>query len=160
MSDQFTVSVIPSSIVTSTAVLAGALRWEPMVQVVLEPARQVDAAVVGVGSVDKNSRLVNLAYLTSKDAESLAEFGLVGVILGPIFTVKGEVPDLPINERRIGLRLAELGQVDRAVCVVGERDKVDALRGAYRGGLLDVLITGAGHRARRPDLESVARMVA
>ncbi|MHB2029678.1 MAG: sugar-binding transcriptional regulator, partial [Acidimicrobiales bacterium] len=64
-SDQLIVSVIPSPIVASTAALAEALRKEPTVQAVLEAARQVDFAVVGIGSVDKNSTLVNLGYLTA-----------------------------------------------------------------------------------------------
>jgi lsr operon transcriptional repressor len=140
-SDQLTVRVIPSPIVASTATLAEALRREPTVQAVLEAARQVDFAVVGVGSVDKNSTLVNLGYLTATDAEVLAENGLVGDILGQFFSAGGEVPDLPIHERRIGLSLAELVQIGKVVGVAGGRDKVNALRGALRGGFLDVLIT-------------------
>lgn len=140
-SDQLTVSVIPTPIVASTASLAEKLRQEPTVQAVLDSARQVDFAVVGVGAVNESSTLVHLGYLTAQDAVALAKQGLVGDVLGQFFTADGLVPDLPIHDRRIGVNLTDLRAINRVVGVAGGTAKVDALRGALRGGLLDVLIT-------------------
>ena len=46
-----------------------------------------------------------------------------------------------LDDRVIGIRLEQLRQVPRAVGIAGGPDKTVAIRGALRGGWINVLIT-------------------
>ena len=46
-----------------------------------------------------------------------------------------------LDERVIGLTLAEIRQIERVVGVAGGAAKVEAIRGALKGKLVDVLVT-------------------
>jgi lsr operon transcriptional repressor len=136
-----TASVIPSPIVTSTPELAASLRAEPTIQRVLHSARDLRLAVVGVGTAAPDSTLVQMGYLSLREARSWTKKGLAGDILGQFFDLDGRVLDLPIHDRRIGIELSDLRRIDRVVGVAGGLAKVDAILGALHGGYLDVLVT-------------------
>jgi lsr operon transcriptional repressor len=139
--DPLTAAVIPSPIVTSTAVLAGALRAEPTIDRVLAQARKVDLALVGVGTPALDATIVEMGSIDREDATALQEHGAVGDILGQFFDAHGNVVDLPLHERRIGIELEELRRVPTVIGVAGGLHKTDAILGALRGGYLDVLVT-------------------
>jgi lsr operon transcriptional repressor len=136
-----TASVIPSPIVASTPTLAAALRAEPTIQQVLELARTLPYAIVGVGTPAPDSTLVRNGYLSAADARVLAGRGVVGDILGQFFDIDGKVLDLPIHDRRIGIDLEDLRAIGCVVGVAGGAAKVAAILGALHGGYLNVLIT-------------------
>ena len=47
----------------------------------------------------------------------------------------------PLNDRVIGMELEQLRKVKRSVGIAGGQRKVAAIRGAVRGGYINVLIT-------------------
>lgn len=139
--DSLTASVIPSPIVASTPTLAAALKAEPTIQQVLQLARNLQHAIVGVGTPSPDATLVRNGYLSAADARVLTEKGVVGDILGQFFDIEGKVLDLPIHERRIGIELTDLHAIGRVVGVAGGAAKVAAILGALHGGYLNVLVT-------------------
>lgn len=139
--DLLTASVIPAPIVVTTPTLAASLRAEPTINEVLRRARSVQHAIVGVGTTAEDATLVRMGYLTSDDARLLGDKGAVGDILGQFFTSEGEVLDLPLHERRIGVELCDLAGIGKVVAVAGGMAKVTAIRGALAGKYLDVLVT-------------------
>ncbi|MFD0865644.1 sugar-binding domain-containing protein, partial [Tessaracoccus lubricantis] len=83
-----------------------------------------------------------LAGVTT-DAE-VAEFaarGAVGDMLGEWYDADGRVVETSWSERRIGLGLDELRGMGNVVGVAGGVEKVAAIRGAIRGGLIKALVT-------------------
>jgi lsr operon transcriptional repressor len=134
---------------TPRRTVAAALRAGPTIQQVLQPARSLQLAVVGVGTPAPDATMVRTGYLSPADARVLAECGVVGDILGQFFDIDGTVLDLPIHERRIGIELSDLHGIARVVGVAGGSSKVTAILGALHGGHLDVLVTN----------ESVARQL-
>jgi lsr operon transcriptional repressor len=146
-------SVMPSPIMASTAPLAAALRAEPTIQHVLKQARDVDQALVGVGTPTADATLVHMGYLNARDARALRERGVVGDILGQFFDADGAVVDLPIHDRRIGIELADLARVPKVVGVAGGLHKTAAILGALHGGFLDVLVTNELAAIRLLELE-------
>jgi lsr operon transcriptional repressor len=139
--DALTASVIPSPIVASTPTLAAALKAEPTIQQVLQQARNLQHAIVGVGTPAPDATLVRNGYLSAAEARVLTEMGVVGDILGQFFDIDGKVLDLPIHERRIGIELADLRAIGRVVGVAGGAAKTSAILGALHGGFLNVLVT-------------------
>jgi lsr operon transcriptional repressor len=150
--ERLTASVIPSPIVASTPALSAALRDEPTIQQVIELARSLKLAVVGVGTAAPDSTLVQMGYMSADDARVLTEKGVAGDILGQFFDVDGNPLDLPIHERRIGIDLDDLRNIGRVVGVAGGAAKTEAILGAIRGGYLNVLVTDEGVAQRLLEL--------
>jgi lsr operon transcriptional repressor len=134
-------TVIPTPIMASTPALAAALRDEPTVQQVLKQASEVGHALVGVGTPTADATIVHMGYLNPADVRGLRERGVVGDILGQFFDADGNVVELPIHDRRIGIELSDLVHVPKVVGVAGGLHKAEAILGALHGGFLDVLVT-------------------
>ena len=146
-------TVIPSPIMASTAQLAGALRAEPTIQQVLKQACGVEHALVGVGTPTADATIVHMGYLNADDARGLRERGVVGDILGQFFDADGNVVELPIHDRRIGIDLSDLAHIPKVVGVAGGLHKAEAILGALHGGFLDVLVTNELVAIRLLELE-------
>jgi len=146
-------TVIPTPIMASTPALAAALRDEPSIQQVLKQACSVEHALVGVGTPTADATIVHLGYLNPADVRGLRERGVVGDILGQFFDAEGDVVELPIHDRRIGIELSDLMHVPKVVGVAGGRHKAHAILGALHGGFLDVLVTNELTAIRLLELE-------
>jgi lsr operon transcriptional repressor len=152
-SETTSATVIPSPIMASTPSLAAALRAEPTIQQVLKQACSVEQALVGVGTPTADATIVHLGYLNPADVRGLRERGVVGDILGQFFNADGDVVDLPIHDRRIGIELSDLRQIPKVVGVAGGLHKAEAILGALHGGFLDVLVTNELVAIRLLELE-------
>jgi lsr operon transcriptional repressor len=152
-SDLTSATVIPSPIMASTPSLAAALREEPTIQQVLEQACGVQHAIVGVGTPTADATIVHMGYLNADDARGLREQGVVGDILGQFFDADGNVVELPIHDRRIGIDLSDLTRIPKVIGVAGGMHKADAILGALHGGFLDVLVTNELVAIRLLELE-------
>ena len=151
--DVTSAAVIPSPIMASTPALAAALRAEPTIQQVLKQAAEVEQAVVGVGTPTADATIVHMGYLNAEEARGLRERGVAGDILGQFFDASGNVVDLPIHDRRIGIELSDLRHIPKVVGVAGGTHKAEAILGALRGGFLDVLVTNELAAIRLLELE-------
>jgi lsr operon transcriptional repressor len=78
---------------------------------------------------------------------------VAGDILGQFFDADGNVIDLPIHDRRIGIDLSDLKNIPKVVGVAGGLHKAEAILGALHGGFLDVLITNELAALRLLELE-------
>ena len=152
-SNSTSATVIPSPIMASTPSLAAALREEPTIQQVLKQACNVDQALVGVGTPTADATIVHMGYLNADDARTLRERGVVGDILGQFFDAYGNVVELPIHDRRIGINLSDLRRIPKVVGVAGGLHKAEAILGALHGGFLDVLVTNELVAIRLLELE-------
>jgi lsr operon transcriptional repressor len=94
-----------------------------------------------------------MGYLNADDSRGLRGQGVVGDILGQFFDASGDVVDLPIHDRRIGIELADLRRIPKVVGVAGGEHKAEAILGALHGGFLDVLVTNELAAIRLLELE-------
>jgi DNA-binding transcriptional regulator LsrR (DeoR family) len=78
---------------------------------------------------------------SAKELKSLSDRGAVGDICLRFFDASGAPVITPLNERVIAIELTDLKRVDRVVGIAGGRRKYAAIRGALRGGRINVLIT-------------------
>lgn len=133
--------VLPTPILASSEALAKALRAEAQVQQVIDMSRQADHAIVGIGALTGGPTLTKLGYATEEELAENAAAGAVGDVLGLFYDADGVPLDLPIHRRRIGIDLHDLRKIPNVVGVAGGLVKLAAIRGALRGGYLDVLVT-------------------
>ena len=110
------------------------------VKSVLEDARKVDLALVGIGNPYKESTLEKIGYLKQVDIEDLRKCGAIGDIISRFLDYNGQPINHPINEKVIGITLEELKKIQIVIGVVEGRNKLESIRGALRGNYLDILI--------------------
>jgi len=111
---------------------------EPLVQEAMELARRADAVLIGIGTPSS----VNFwsGYLSKYDLSKVQARGAVGHMCAEFFDVAGNIIKTQYTDRTIGIRLDELKNVGSVIAVAGGAEKAGAIRGALRGGYVDVLI--------------------
>lgn len=103
---------------------------------------KVTMAIVGIGAVEPSGMLARSGNIFSeKELSELAEAGAVGDISLRFFGRDGSLVKTPLDDRVIGMPLEDLAGIDRVVALAGGRAKADAIRGALKIGVIDVLIT-------------------
>ncbi len=127
-----------------------ALWREGVVQRVLALQRSVDVALFGVGSYrgDLPSHVYTGGYLTAEDMSGLVEQHVVGDVCTVFVRSDGSWEDVALNARASGPTPRDLAKVPRRVCVMAGPDKVPALAGALRSGVVtDLVLDDAAARA-------------
>jgi len=99
-------------------------------------------AFVGIGSLNSYSISIrDETILTRADLNEVIAKGAVGDIALRFIDAEGQPVQSELSERIIGIDIAHLRQIPRVVGVAGGRNKIEPIRAALRGKLLNVLIT-------------------
>lgn len=107
----------------------------------LNLARQSTHAIVGVGTPDDDSILVDAECLSREQVRALRTAGAVGEIIGNYCDIEGQPIPSKVQSRLIGLTLEELQHIPVVIAVAAEPGKAAAILGALRSGAVHVLIT-------------------
>ncbi len=112
------------------------------VREVIERFDSVTLAIVGIGELEPSQLLRNSGnYYTEDMLRVLAERGAVGDICLRYFDANGQ-PVLDEDEEFVvSMSLPKLHDVPRVLALAGGQRKIQAIRGALKGGFVDVLIT-------------------
>jgi len=103
---------------------------------------KLDIALVGIGSMEPSKLLAVSGNIFSRDERAeLQRLGAVGDICFRFFDADGQPITSPLTKRVIGIDLTKLRTCRRVVGVAGGAHKLEAILGALRGNLIDVLIT-------------------
>lgn len=129
-------------LIVGNAEVQQALLEEQQIAETLQTARKADIAVVGIGSVEPSiSSLIRAGYIDEQELASICQSGAVGDICARQFDIRGQVLDIELNRRVVGIDCASLKEIKCVVGVAGGILKAPAILGALRGGFLDVLVT-------------------
>lgn len=140
--------LLPAPGIVSSIAAADALRNDYQIADVLRLAAASDVAVVGLGVPSPDSVLLRDGNIvTVDDLVALEAAGAVGDVLLRYIDAEGQPVKLAINQRIIGLSLAQLDSIPRVIAVAGGRAKHEIVRAALRAGFVDVLVTD-GETAR------------
>jgi len=119
-----------------------ALVVDQFVREALDGLADVTLALVGIGALEPSSLLQRSGNIFSEDElAALGELGAVGDICLRFFDTDGVLVQSDVERRVIGVTLEQLRGVDRCVGIAGGARKFDAIRGALRGGWINVLVT-------------------
>ncbi|MBS7009184.1 sugar-binding transcriptional regulator [Anaerostipes sp.] len=110
---------------------------------VLKIAEQADVAVFGIGSLGKDSSILKAGIRTEEEYRELENRGGVGEIVGRIYDARGETVDQDMKKKMIGISLECMRQIPIRVGIAYGKDKTEAIKGALRGKIINVLITDA-----------------
>ncbi|RKN44954.1 sugar-binding transcriptional regulator [Streptomyces hoynatensis] len=133
---------LPSPGVAGSAASARALREDPFVAAGIGLFDSITVALVGIGSLEPSRVLASSGNVFSAaELAGLRAAGAVGDVCLRFFDAHGAPVDAGTADRVIGISPGRLRAVPRSVAVAGGRRKTEAVRGALRGGLVNVLIT-------------------
>ncbi len=132
---------LPAPLLVSSESVAEAIRGEDAVRDVLDLARSAVVTLTGMGAATAGGSAVTFGVTTDDEVAEFAARGAVGDMLGEWYDLEGRVVETSWSRRRIGLGLDELRKLSNVVGVAGGVEKVDAIRGAIAGHLIDALVT-------------------
>ncbi len=102
----------------------------------------ISLALVGIGALEPSTLLQSSGNIYSeRELQALADRGAVGDVCLRFFDADGKPVATQVDRRVIGVTLKQLTKADRSVGVAGGERKYQAIRGAVRGGWINVLIT-------------------
>ncbi|MEM9633175.1 MAG: sugar-binding domain-containing protein [Pseudomonadota bacterium] len=109
------------------------------VQDLMERARQSDAFLVGIGSVENEGHLVQRGMISKQEQEDLMSGGAVSDLMGRFLTIEGELAPDSLGDCAVGLHFDEV-RGSRVIALVGGESKVDATLAALRTGVITDLV--------------------
>ncbi|GGJ29099.1 sugar-binding transcriptional regulator [Streptomyces brasiliensis] len=132
----------PSAALVGSRELRDLLSQEPAVAAVMKAWSRLTLALVGIGTLEPSPLLRRSGNaIAAEEQRQLEELGAVGDVCTRYFDAEGRAVDAPFNDRIIGITPEQLRKVDRRIGVAGGMSKLAAIRGAVRGGWINVLIT-------------------
>ncbi|MBO8165065.1 MAG: sugar-binding transcriptional regulator [Brevibacillus sp.] len=127
--------------VVSSKETRDALINEPEIQEVLGIARRATVALLGIGQISEEATIVQSGYLNSKELYTIQRRGAVANLCASFLDEQGNILDLPVTERMIGVTLPELRRHTQVIGIASGKDKVPAITATLRGRWIDVLVT-------------------
>jgi len=111
------------------------IKKQEMISEVLKMIENVDISVVGIGGIER--RDLKNGIVNEKEVKTLKEKGAVGDILGRWFNIEGKLIFEEFNNKIIG---ADVKTPGKTIGVAGGIEKIEAIFGALKGNLVDILI--------------------
>jgi DNA-binding transcriptional regulator LsrR (DeoR family) len=137
---QLTLLPVPGIVATQDA--RNVLMSDLYVKQAMEMFNQLDIVFVGIGAPVADSVLIrDGSILSHAELDVLLQKGVVGDIALRFFDAQGQPIQSEIDRRVIGITLDQLQHIRRVVGVAGGPEKFQAIQGALRGKLINVLIT-------------------
>lgn len=125
---------------------------DPVVRGTMDLFGRLSLAIVGIGAVEPSELLARSGNVFSKqEMAMLHEAGAVGEISYRFYDRDGKPVETPLNDRVIGISLEDLKQAERVMALAGGASKTEAIQGALRLGVIDVLVTDKFTAARLTD---------
>jgi DNA-binding transcriptional regulator LsrR (DeoR family) len=134
--------LLPAPGLVSSPALRRALVRDPAIGEVMKSWKELDLALVGIGSLEPSPLLRQSGNaLTQDEQEALRSAGAVGDVCLRFFDADGAALKTSLDQRVVSITATDLMQVPRRVGVAGGAGKYRAIRAALRGGWVNVIIT-------------------
>lgn len=114
---------------------------EPAIAEALARARKSDIIMQSIGTVDETAILLVENRISQEELQQIQNAGAVGDALGHYYDQAGQPVATLLDERVIGLGLADIQKVPWSVLVAGGIEKHKGLRGALLGGFFNMVVT-------------------
>ncbi len=135
------VRLMPAPAIVGSAELRAALEADPSVGETLDAARRAPFAVFSLGVPTPESVLAESGFVVDADRARLRAAGAVGDVLGRFLAADGRIALPDLDERTVGLPLADLAAKPHAVGLAAGVDRGPIALAAIRAGCLNALVT-------------------
>jgi DNA-binding transcriptional regulator LsrR (DeoR family) len=97
---------------------------------------------MGIGALTPGySSQIWAGYLDERELAWLRSQGAAGHMAAQFYDIHGQLLDVDVNQRSVGIGIKALLGKDPVIAVAGSEAKAEAILGALRGRYLNVLIT-------------------
>lgn len=127
--------------VVKSTMVRDALLEDPQIADTLSLAAQADVVLLGIGIPLQGSVVSQANILSLNEISQLIQAGAVGDVALRFFDKDGHCIEHEVNDRIIGLTLQQISQIPRRIGVAGGEGKLEVIRAALLGKLVNVLIT-------------------
>ena len=103
--------------------------------------KKCEVAIASVGSIGEASSLLQHGVISKEEMNVIAEKGGVGDLLGYWYDINGKFLDIELNERSLGIPLSLYRSIPTKIIFAIGTEKVKALMGIMRTGMIDTVIT-------------------
>jgi DNA-binding transcriptional regulator LsrR (DeoR family) len=126
--------------IVDSPIIQVALLHDRSVQAALDMAAGSDIAIVGIGEMAGSATMFRHGHVTAEDRAHLLGNGAVGSMNARFFDPEGRPVDA-LEGRTVAITWEQLQEIPTVVAIAAGAHKVDAIAGALRTGLVDVLVT-------------------
>ncbi len=112
------------------------IKKDKYISKVLDMARAVDYAIVGIGEVN-SSKLTEIGYISDQELQDVVNQGAAGEIIGHYYDIEGNKIDTPISDRLISV---DFPMTSPVIGVAGGNNKVLPILGAIKTGYITALV--------------------
>jgi deoxyribonucleoside regulator len=117
---------------------------EGIIKDVLDRYEELDYAFLGIGTVSDDSIVARSGNISIAEINELRKFGAVGEVCLRHFDKDGSFLATPLNQRIISIDIKQLKKIKNVVAVAGGADKHDAILGALKSRIINILVTDDG----------------
>lgn len=125
----------------SSPLVKAELMKEKSLAKTLRLTRKLDIALLGIGCPYKSSSVIATGYYKINEIETLEKNHVAGDICMQFFDEDGDTSRFQKDNNVIGLDIHRLREIPYAIGVAGGEDKFSAIKGAIKGGYINILIT-------------------
>src|SRR5699024_10052800 len=110
------------------------------IQLIIQLGKDTNIAVFTVGSAGSDSLLFKLGYFNETETATLQEKA-VGDLCSRFIDADGNICNEAVNNRTVGIELADLKNKEQSVLVAGGDHKVNSITAALNGEYANILVT-------------------
>jgi deoxyribonucleoside regulator len=136
-----TATLLPSPAILERRETRLAIESDRTVAQVLAEAAGASAYLFSAGPADQNSVHVASGYLSGDEMAILVARGAVGDVVGRFINAHGDIVDADLDDRTLGIRLAQLRAATTGIAVIAGPAKHEIARAVVASGLCTVLVT-------------------
>ena len=116
---------------------------EKSISYIFDDFQKLDTLIMGIGIPQRvESTLVRAGYITRENLEKFARDGMAGDIALHFFDEDGATEKFrAFNDRVAGMPLEMMKKVRNRIGIAGGENRAEAIRGAIKGGFINMLIT-------------------
>ncbi|GKU82067.1 sugar-binding transcriptional regulator [Niallia sp. NCCP-28] len=131
---------LPLPVIVDHIVVKKAMETDRHIKHILDLGKKANIAVFTTGPIKQDSLLFQLGYFSEEDMNMISA-NAVGDICSRFFDKDGQICNESLDDRTLGLDLAELKKKEYSVLVAGGNQKIDSIYGALKGKIANVLVT-------------------
>lgn len=133
---------LPAPLLVDEVRTRNALLQSPQILETLSLARRATTILMGIGAlVPGYSSQIWAGYLDERELSWLRDQGAAGHMAAQFFDINGQLLDVEVNQRSVGIGIKALLGKDPVIAVAGGEAKAEAILGALHGRYLNVLVT-------------------
>ena len=108
---------------------------------VLRMQKNLDIAIISIGTVSSKSSIISNLNLNEKILKDIRDKGGIGDICLRYYGKNRSKIRTSLNDRIIGIKLEDYKKIKTKVCISGGLEKLEAIKCALNNDLIDILVT-------------------